>query len=403
MALKVLQLCNKAPFPANDGSSIAIYNMARGLLQNGVQLRLITINTKKNFKPDEGVPLKFKEATCYTSVYHNTNVSLMGAVGNLFSNASYFVSRFFFRRFTNALTDILKAEKYDIVLLEGLFMAVYLPVIRKHSGAKVVLRAHNIEHVIWTRHIAQERSAVKRWYLTIQNKRLKKFELQVFNSVDAIIPITKTDEKKIMELGCDKPLFTCITGIMPIEYADLGKTPQKKNTVFYFGSMDWLPNQEAVTWFLNNCWSEVQKAVPDARFVIAGRGMPLHFFHINLPGVVIMEEVEEPITFYHQHQVMVVPLWSGSGLRIKIVEGMACGKAIVSTSIGAEGINCQNGNDILIADDAADFIKKVVLLLTNEERRLQLSQQARLFAAKEFDNTLIVERLVDFFKKGLHV
>ena len=92
--IKILQICNKAPYPANDGSSIAIYNMANGLCDNGVELHLLTINTKKHFKDDKGVPEDFKLKTHYQSVYHNCNTSLTGAFLNLFSPESYFVSRF---------------------------------------------------------------------------------------------------------------------------------------------------------------------------------------------------------------------------------------------------------------------------------------------------------------------
>jgi glycosyltransferase involved in cell wall biosynthesis len=282
-------------------------------------------------------------------------------------------------------------------------MAVYIPAIKKHSRAKIVLRAHNIEHIIWTRHIAGERSIFKKWYLSLQNARLKKFELRVFNEVDAVVPITRTDEENIRLLGCRRPMFTCITGINPAEYQSATIRAQKKDTVFYFGSMDWMPNQEAVTWFLQHCWDEVKKAVPNARFVVAGRGMPLHFFHINQPGVTIIEEVDDPKEFFRQHQVMVVPLWSGSGLRIKIVEGMASGKAIVSTTIGAEGINCREGENIFIADTPAEFARKVVILLTDESLRERMGQSASAHAAKEFDNHKLVNHLVTFYRNLLHV
>ena len=116
--LKILLISNKAPYPANDGSSIAILNMARGLLENGVHVRLLTINTKKNFKPDEGVPEGLRAQLGYRSVYRNTNVTAVGALANLFSRRSYFVSRFYFRRFSSALRALLAEEKFDIVQLE---------------------------------------------------------------------------------------------------------------------------------------------------------------------------------------------------------------------------------------------------------------------------------------------
>ncbi len=401
--LKILQISNKAPFPANDGSSIAIYNMARGLLQNGIDLRVLTINTKKHFKPDSGVPSEFREKVKYRSVFHNTNVTTAGAFFNLFSGRSYFVSRFFFREFSKVLAETLSKDQFDIVQIEGLFMASYIPVIRKHSKARIVLRAHNIEHVIWERHIAGEKSLLKRIYLSAQNRRLRKFEMKAFRQVDAVVTITSADENNIRNAGCDKPIFTCITGIDPMEYGVKGVQKPRKGTVFYFGSMDWLPNQEAVTWFLHNCWVKVKQAVPSARFVIAGRGMPLQFYHINKPGVSIIEQVEDPHEFYRLHEVMIVPLWSGSGLRIKIVEGMASGKAIVSTSIGAEGIPCVHGSHILIADTADDFARQVISLLSDHDLRMRIGDQAAQLAGHEFDNRKVVGELSRFYTRLLNV
>ncbi len=402
MRFKVLQICNKAPYPANDGSSIAIFNMAMGFIQNDVSLHLVTINTKKHFKPDADVPKDFKEKSNYVSVYKNTNTNLFGAFFNLFSTRSYFVSRFYFKSFERQLKEVLKSDSFDIIQLEGLFMGVYINVIRKYSNARIVLRAHNIEHHIWKRHIANEKSGIKRFYLRLQNKRLKRFELAVLEKVDAVVPITRTDEEGMVKLGFKKPIFTCITGVDVADYQKKLAVNEKAKTIFYFGSMDWLPNQEAALWFLTHCWEQVHKAVPEAKLIIAGRGMPLEFFHITRPNVLIIENVENGKVFFQQHQVMIVPLLSGSGLRIKIIEGMSYGKAIVSTEIGAEGINYTHNKNILIANSAAEFSKCVIELLTNDQKRKELELEAAAFAKQEFDNTKVVSKLVQFYQTLLN-
>jgi len=399
---KVLQICNKAPFPANDGSSIAIYNMAKGFIENNIPLHLLTINTKKHFKPDDQVPQDFKTRSNYTSIYRNTNTSGLGAFFNLFTGNSYFVSRFYFAAFEKNLIDILKTHTFDIIQLEGLFMGVYIDTIKKYSKAKIVLRAHNVEHFIWRRHIAHEKISLRKIYLTLQNKRLKKFETGVIARVDAIVPITKTDEDEFKKLGFNKPMFTCITGVDVKTYQAKLNLNEKSKTIFYFGSMDWLPNQEAANWFLNNCWDIVHKAIPEAKLIIAGRGMPLEFFHITRPNVLIVENVENGKAFFQQHQVMIVPLWSGSGLRIKIIEGMAYGKAIVSTSIGAEGINYTDRKNILIADNAEDFADAVIKVLSDNALRNHLEANSAEFARHEFDNFKVVSKLIEFYSRLLN-
>lgn len=400
--VKILQICNKAPFPANDGSSIAIYNMAKGFIENNVDLHLLTINTKKHFKPDNEVPQEFRLKSHYRSIYRNTNTSMWGAFLNLFSRQSYFVSRFYFKEFENILIEILQQNKFDIIQLEGLFMGVYINAIKKHSNAKIVLRAHNIEHFIWNRHIARETLSPKKIYLALQNQRLKRFELSMVAKVDAVVTISKSDEDELKKLGCKKPIFTCITGVDVKAYQTKLNVSGKAKTVFYFGSMDWLPNQEAVTWFIENCWKAVHKTVPEAKLIVAGRGMPPHFFNLNKPNIEIIENVENGKAFYQQHEIMIVPLWSGSGLRIKIIEGMSYGKAIVSTTIGAEGIGYTHEKNILIADTAESFARSVISLLQNSDKRKVIEQNAAEFAMKEFDNLSVVSALVDFYNKLLN-
>ncbi|MBS1651536.1 MAG: glycosyltransferase family 4 protein [Bacteroidetes bacterium] len=394
--MKLLQIANKAPFPANDGSSIAIYNLATGFLANNVDLHFRCLNTLKHFKPDENVPNDFKLKANYTSFAINTTPTIFGAVFNLFSSKSYFVSRFFNRTFLNDLKNYIKAHNFDVIVLDGLFMCVYLNEIKKVSNAKTVLRAHNIEHYIWERHITNEKNKLKKLYLKIQNKRLKKFELNCLNAIDAILPITNFDKVAFKELGFKKPQFTTITGVNSNDY-DL--TPNNKfiqKSIFYFASMDWIPNQEAVDWFLNKCWHKITEKEPDCNFIIAGRNMPERFKKLNLPNVVVIENVEDKKAFYETYNIMLVPLLSGSGLRIKIIEGMSFGKAIVSTSIGAEGINYDDNKNIIIKNHSDLFADGVLELLSNAELSKNISVNAKEFAKQNFENNIILKNTTQF-------
>lgn len=399
--IKILQIANKAPYPPNDGSSIAIYNMAEGLCDNNADVHLLVINTKKHFKDDAQVPDYFKSKTHYQSVYADTNTTLIGAFFNLFSSSSYFVSRFYFKDFENKLIEKLKSVQFDIIQLEGLFMGNYISCIRKYSKAKIVLRAHNVEHLIWERHITHEKNVFKKKYLNLQNSRLRNFEFNIFKTVDAIVTITNADKKIIEDQQIKTPIFTCITGVDLKNYELLPNVVKQENTIFYFGSMDWMPNQEAVEWFINNCWEQIRLKNPTCKFIIAGRNMPQKFKTINLPNIQTVENVLDNKEFYSKYDIMLVPLLSGSGLRIKIIEGLSYGKAIVSTTIGAEGIPIQNQKDIIIADSSAEFINAVNLLLTNKDKKHQLEHDAKQFAIMHLGNKHITKELVAFYS-GLH-
>jgi glycosyltransferase involved in cell wall biosynthesis len=395
--MRILQICNKAPYPANDGSSIAIYNLASGLIENDVDLTLLTINTKKHFKPDDDVPVDFKQKINYKSIYKNTNPTALGAFINLFSSHSYFVSRFYFKEFETVLSDILSKQKFDIIQLEGVFMGVYIPCIKNYSNAKIILRAHNIEHQIWSRHLKSEKNPLKKIYLQIQNNRLKKFELKIINTVNAVVTITEIDEANIKLINPKKQTFTSVTGINLTEYKFADK-PQYPNTLFHFASMDWLPNEEAVTWFIEKVWPNVISKNLNTRLVLAGRGMPQKFKKMASDTITIIEKVNSSSAFYHQYDIMLVPLLSGSGLRIKLVEGLAYGKAIITTSIGAEGIPYENKKQMIIADTANEFSEAVIHLLQNPQLKDILQVNARKLAEEKFDYKKVAKELIEFYK-----
>jgi glycosyltransferase involved in cell wall biosynthesis len=398
--MKILVLSNKAPFPANDGSSIAIANLALGLADNGIDLHLLTINTKKHFKADEKIDAFIKEKTHYQSVYKDTNPSMFGAFLNLLSSHSYFVSRFYFSEFEQALIHQLKTQTFDIIQLEGVFMASYIPIIKKYSKSKITLRAHNVEHQIWDRLLIQEKSILKRAYLSLQNKRLKKFELQAFEKCDAIVTITDIDKQTIKSLMPSQKIETCLTGLNLMDYVPV-TLPKKQNTVFHFASMDWMPNVEAVDWLLEKVWKDVLKEIPDAKLILAGRGMPTSLLQKASASITIIDNVPSSSEFYNTYDIMLVPLWSGSGLRIKLVEGLAYGKAIITTSIGAEGIPYVANEHVMIADNHTEFIRAIITLLKDEQTKLALQQEARHLAEKEFDYKRVAETLIKFYTQLL--
>jgi glycosyltransferase involved in cell wall biosynthesis len=398
--MKILLISNKAPYPPKDGQAIAVFNMANGLLDNGAEVHVLVINTKKQFRPDENIPVDFRVAANYQSVFRNTDVTALGAFANMFSRDSYFVSRFFFEDYAEALKRKLNEVKFDIVQIEGVFMAVYLPIIREYSKAKVVLRSHNIEYVIWERYIQSSSNKLKNLYINIQKNRLKKFEIDVFNNVDAIVPITSVDGDALQQIVPNKPIHSSITGIDLRKYPAIAaaKVP---SSIFYFGSMDWLPNLEAVEWFKSNCWEQVKRNTSaDLKWIIAGLNMPAHIlaYADNDDRIETIANVPDAFEFYQTYNIQLAPILSGSGLRIKLVEGISYGKPIITTAIGMEGLGCTNDKELRIADTAASFASNVIELANDVQLQQRLSSAARAYAVQHFDNKTLTSRLLSFYE-----
>lgn len=402
--MKILLLCNKAPYPPNDGSSIAIYSMAEGLREAGAKITVWALNTKKHFKDDKIVPEHIKHHWNYFTFFADTTPTIFGALKNLFfSHQSYFSERFFIHDFNQKLVEKITQEQFDVIQLEGLFMGNYLPTLRKYSKAPVSYRAHNVEFKIWERLMQNSRNPFKKFYLGIQIRRLKKFEKKVLENVDLLIPITDSDEIKIRHIfNFNNPSIPIPTGLWNEQFKLL---PVKNDpfTLFFFGAMDWMPNVEAARWLAEDIFPEIRKKIPGAVCILAGRFMPKTLKKLkNSDGLVVMEEVKNNPDFYENGTIMTVPLLSGSGLKIKMLEGMAWGKCIVTTSIGAEGIHGINGKHYFIADRKEDFIKVILHLYANPELVAKVGANARKFVTEHYDMKILGKRLVDFYTQFLN-
>ncbi|HNS11132.1 MAG TPA: glycosyltransferase family 4 protein [Bacteroidia bacterium] len=395
--MKILQICHRIPFPPLDGGNIAMLNMAKSLKISGCDVQIFALNTVKHFVDPNDLPSFFKKDFNFSTEKINTKVTLRGAIKNFFSRSSYNVDRFFSSDIEQSLTAILQKEQFDVIQLETLFTTPYIDVIRKNSKAKIVLRAHNSEHIIWERLSKLESSPFKKWYLTFLASRLKNYEMDVLNKIDAIIPITKIDAAVFKYSGYSGPVLTVPLGI------DMEQYPlQKFNpdlSVFHLGSMDWLPNQEAIRWFLFSVWPSIHKKFPALRLHLAGRGFPEDLLAIQVPGVEMQGKVVDANCFMEDKQIMIVPLLSGSGMRVKIIQGLALGKTIISTSIGAEGIEVTNGQNILIADDPKSFLEKIEYCLSDPERCHKIGLNGRKFAAENYSNEVIGQKLAAFYEQ----
>jgi glycosyltransferase involved in cell wall biosynthesis len=398
--MKILQIANKFPYPAKDGGSIATLCLSRSFKSQGHEVTVLAINTSKHYTDPGSVPPGLAEIIRFICVPVNTDIQIMRLIRNyLFSKWPYNAERFISRDFRETLKSMLVDEKYDIIQLEGLYLAPYLDTIRAHSGAKVVMRAHNIEHEIWERTAAQAKG-LKKFYTRHLAGRIRQMELKFLNQYDAVLPITKRDGEVLKKLGCKLPMHVVPMGIDAGEHLP-DHSIMEFPSVFHIGALDWMPNQEGLLWFFENAWAKVLEKHPDLVFYLAGRNAPENFKALPYPHVVFLGEVEDAYDFIRSKAVMIVPVLSGSGMRIKIIEGMALGKAIVTTSTGTEGIATTHGTDILISDDPDEFARNVCALVEDREYCLQIGENARKFVAEYYDNFAITTSLISFYQKLL--
>jgi len=395
--MKILQICNKTPYPPKDGGSLVSWMLVKGLVSQGDLVHILTINTQKHHVENPQIPSHIRNKVSISSIQTDTDIKLLDLIQNLlFSGLPYNIERFWCERFNDELISILNKHQFDLVLMEGLPLALYISTIRHHFMGKLLMRAHNVEYKIWKGLAENTSNPLKRCYYSLLASRIKKFESSCLQEYDALISITDADSKCFRKMDYKGPLFTYPFGLDPKEY--LPETnPGKIENILFIGALDWFPNIHGLKWFVTKVWPELRNTFPELILHIAGRNPSRQVLEmLSAPGVQIHGEVEDSGEFLRLGQIMIVPLFSGSGLRVKILEGMAAGKVILATSSALSGIPAENKKHLFVEDTVPGFIHQIGALINKPSLAEAIITNARSFIRKNYDIFVLSKKLSHF-------
>ena len=394
MALKILILTPRIPYPLRDGGSIAMNQSIKSYIDQGCEVSLLSMNTSRHWVEESDLPEMYAKLITFKTVYVKTNVNPLSAFLNLFTDKSYNVARFINKEFEKEFEKILRAENYDIIQFESIYTSPYLKTARNLSEAKCVCRVHNIEYLIWQRLSEHESSFLKRTYLNLLTSRLKNYEIEVLRKFDLLLPISKKEEDYFIETQLNKCYYLPFGIDLKREIPNV---EQEVNSCYHIGSMDWAPNVEGVQWFLNNVWNEVQPELPNITLYLAGKNMPPSIRSKEKNNLHVIGEVDDVMQFSLEKNIMIVPLLSGAGIRIKIIEAMLLGKTIISTSIGEEGIGATDKLNILIANTADEFISALKFCFQHTDDARKIGLNAQEFVRSQYRLDQIYTKLIEHF------
>lgn len=399
--MKILQLCHKTPLPAIDGGCIAIHNITQCLLDSGMDVKVVAVATPKHPYVVSAFSKSYLTQTRFESVYIDTTPHKIEALKTLFTGKSYHISRFYNKNMVTKLTQILKSETFDIIHIESIYMASYIPLIRKYSQAKILLRLHNIEHQIWERLSENERNPIMKLAYRVNASQLRRVERKILYEVDGYMSISEPDFRYFHETAPDVPGIVIPFGINVDHYDrdDDDFIAKDHPSLFHLGSMNWSPNVEGILWFLDEVWPEILVAHPDLTFTLAGHDIPASIRDRHDPNVTVVGAVPDANEFMTDHDIMVVPLLSGSGIRIKIVEAMALGRVVITTSIGAEGLDVQDGKHLFIANTPEEFVSVVNKCVMMPDLCSIISENAQHYISVNHNNAVIAQKISDFYQK----
>jgi glycosyltransferase involved in cell wall biosynthesis len=387
--LRVLLVCSKPPFPPTDGGTLANWELARGLAEAGHAVHVLAMATPKH--PDQSRARARPAGITLESVPVDTRLSLFGALQNLAAAEPYAVARFRSPAFAARLQKRL-LDGFDVVHVQGMPAALHLSLLRQHAAAPVVLGVHDVEREIWMQRAAAAPPPLRRW-LRSQARRFGRLEAQAWAGVDGLVAISPAVAEACAATARG-PLLVLPPSIeVPASCPPL---PGRLD-IYHLGSMDWSPNVDGLRWFLAEVWPRLRERLPDLELHLAGRRSRGFAAARGLSGVVVEGEVDDPAVWVRRHGVLVVPVRSGSGLRLKIVESMAQGRPVVTTPQGAEGLGTEPGRHLLVAGDAESFAAQVRELVQAPLRAASLGEAAWRFAGEHFTRAPLARRLLEFY------
>lgn len=397
--MKILALSPRPVWPMHDGATVATVRCLSGLAAAGAEVTLLSMRTEKHpLKDLSGTKQPHQYLSNYNEITVSTRISPPAMLINLlFSDKPYDLTRFRSKTFSSTLASILNDSDFDLIHCEGLVFALYLDEIRKHTGVPVILRAHNLEHKIRKMMAESESSPFRKAYLLNLSHRLLKLEREAALMFDALVPISKADSQWFSAVAPEKPLFVSMTGTDEVEYIPEPETGSLR--VGFIGSMDWQPNAEGINWFIESVWPLVLEKVPGVTLHVAGRGLRHPDGILSAGKDIFCEgEPDDARNFMASNHVMISPLFTGSGIRIKIIEAMSTGRPVVATTVAVAGLIAENGRELTVADDAGSFSDALVKYLANPELRYTSGHAATELVRREYDNRTLTAQLLEFYE-----
>ena len=395
--MRVLQICSKMPLPETDGGCRAMAELSRGLFEQGVELYVAGFKTHKHpgtTKTENSGPFEKPVFPIHTDIKIRPAALLRNL---LFSKSSYNLARFNSNIIQHQCTALIKEIKPDVIILDGFFSSPLLPCIRATTTAKVVYRSHNVEWKLWQSRAGNTKNLLARAYFNTMAKRLRAEEESFAKEVDAFLFISEEDEAFCKTLaGKTKGMLLPFT----IKDPQPAGSDKHEGIVFYhLGAMDWFPNVRGIQWFLKEVWPEFRQQRPKARMLLAGKGMSEDWKKAEIPGVTILGEIEHPLELLEQADVLIAPVFSASGVRIKILEALSHGKPVITQTEGKQGLLEKHLQGVITANDADEYLRAMMELYDSPAKCRVLSAGALHYTKACHHREKIYKSLADFLQE----
>lgn len=379
--MRILWIKANKILPAQSGGAIRSYQILRRLASLHELVFFSYYEGDRDPEYEDELTRQFPGAVCLCTRERGYAGLRRGVdyLVHLRAQAPYAVSRFDSVRVQEKLNTWFEARLFDVAVCDFLDATVNLP---SRLSIPTVLFQHNVESEIWRRHAVTERNPAKRSLYRLEFKKMLHYEQSAVRKFHHIIAVSEHDRRLMCEWTDSTRISVVATGVDLQQYRPGPPSVAVEPLVLFVGAMDWEPNVDAVEYFCSDIWPSIQAKVPAARFRIVGRNPVRRVQRLASDSVEVTGPVPSVVDHLRESAVVVVPLRVGGGTRLKIYEAMATGKAVVSTSVGAEGLEVHPGEDIVFADDPLAFAGAVTMLLQDAKLRRRYESAAAVHAAQ---------------------
>ena len=388
--------------PVDTGGKIRSYNLLRELAARHEVVLLSYYGGERDEGYEEEIEKHLPGAVTVHTGAVEANAFRQGLdyLRHLPSRAPYAVTKFTSKKVQRLVNDWTTQNRFDVAVCDFLAASLNFP---RTLETPTVLFQHNVESALWQRQSEHAPDFVRGLAFKMEAAKMLAYERAAVRRFHHVIAVSDHDREQMMKWTDGASITVVPTGVDIKKYA-AAKDEAKLNRslVLFLGSMDWEPNIDGVKYFCRDIWPQVQRSVKDARFRIVGRDPHPQVRRLASESIEVTGTVPSVVEHLREAAVVVVPLRIGGGTRLKIFEAMATGKAVVSTTIGAEGLDVHHGQDILLADDARAFADAVISILSEEEKRKSFERAAAELAG-QYDWAIIARRFEEVLARVARV
>lgn len=402
-AMRILYFAPRECLPLNTGAKMRNYHLARQLSRKA-EVTYLGFRDEGSYSVEE-----MPDCKRVVTVERKGAYSFAKLVLGLTGETPLPVLNYTTREMSEGLRRLVAENDFDVVQVEGIHLSYYLPIIRSASSRAVVVCGwHNIESELMRRY-SEQATLARRFYARATARKLEEFERRAMALFDAHTVVSHRDRKRLLEIAPQARVFCIENGVDVEHYSDdeiekiYEARPERsdaaeRNRLLFVGSMDYHANIDAVTNFARSAWPTIHNRHPQLRFTIVGRNPSQEVRSLaEIPNIEVTGTVEDVRPYYREALAAIVPLRVGGGSRLKILEALAAGVPIISTRLGAEGLDVRDGENILLAENAEEFSRAITDLSENDSLRLRLKETGRSLVVSEYDWSAIGTELMNVY------